>query len=515
MCIGPECPGIQTPVIIPSRSNSKEEGPAPAPVAPRAICQEIVPDAGHTYIGAFPFPGDEEHVLTEAAISGFETMAGINDVGVDIGLRYLLMGMQGFSFPTADAQVMANPSRQGALFLKLEPWSPPGPDGRRGQEFTLAEIARGEHDERLRALAIQIRDFGGPVFFSFAHEMNFPEDSWYPWQGNPQEYIAAYRHVYELMSSITCNTTWVWNPGADSNYQTMMQYFPGERYVDWVALDGYDPRDQESAAPRRSFAETYDGLISALQPLNIPIMIGEFGSATFSNEDSTSRQPTYLTEAIDYIATTHERYTNPISAFVYFNTVSQTDEVIEMDWRITSPESQAALRTALDSHGEMFSGNIVTAPRDIAVSGLMRETNPIERFHTGEGQEATQWADHGDVSLQVPAAPGDFVAGLGVNLDNFIPPVGANTLEFNIRGNFASEGDYGHIVVQVFREGDDPGQNPASSIEIHNLTAGLTDYSVPLGTDTRPITKIQFLYVANGRGAEFEVTDLRFTASRP
>jgi len=522
MCNGPSCPqSVSSPWPQPwefGEGSAKEEGSRPAPPPPAAPdCSVIIAPPNRTYIGAFP-----SDTMSQQSIEAFEGLAGINEEMLDIGLRFVQdvdeTSHSLFNFPNENAELMSNAPRNGALFIKLEPWTPWLAAENPNRSVSLADITAGRIDEQLIAFATQAAAYGRPIFFSFGHEMNL---SHYPWCGNPAEYIAAYQHVHQVISAIACNITWVWNPGVD-NPDTMMEYFPGAEYVDWIALDGYDPQDQRPAAPRRTFEETFDPIISQLQRHNIPIMIGEFGAATLSPEDRTSRQPQYLAEAIDYIARTHERYANPISAFVYFNTTSTTGDT-QMPWVIESSESRAALQAAIDRHPALFAGNIVTGPRAVraaapsqAVSEVPLEDvisgNPF-RFHSEQGLEAIQWQSHGVLSLDVEVAYSDFSAGLGININNYLLEGDLNALNFTFSGNMEasqSEGQYGQIIVQITRDGDDPN-NPSTQYGIRYLNQGSDrEITIPLVNDHRPITKITYLFVSNSLTTQFEVTNVRF-----
>ncbi|HEY8598884.1 MAG TPA: glycosyl hydrolase, partial [Thermomicrobiales bacterium] len=77
------------------------------------------------------------------------------------------------------------------------------------------------------------------------------------------------------------NVTWVWCPNVVSAETTpLAQLYPGDAYVDWVALDGYNWGGIRNE-PWRSFAEIYGPSYTALRQLapTKPIMIAEVASA--------------------------------------------------------------------------------------------------------------------------------------------------------------------------------------------------------------------------------------------
>lgn len=109
------------------------------------------------------------------------------------------------------------------------------------------EIAAGKFDKHLRDYAKAVKAFGCAIILSFGHEMN---GWWYPWGEHwttPQEFIAAWRHIYDIFTSIGVgNVTWSWDPshqysqvGARKIASPASEWFPGSKYVDIIGVDGY------------------------------------------------------------------------------------------------------------------------------------------------------------------------------------------------------------------------------------------------------------------------------------
>ncbi len=149
--------------------------------------------------------------------------------------------------------------------------------------FALAAITRGDHDAFIRAWAAGARDWGHPLFLRFDWEMN----GWwqFPWSerlnGNrPGEYVAAWRHVHDLFAQVgATNVTWVWCPNAINVSTTPLTgLYPGDDYVDWVAMDGYN-WGNDYGNVWQSFAEVFGPTYGALRQLapTKPIMIAETG----------------------------------------------------------------------------------------------------------------------------------------------------------------------------------------------------------------------------------------------
>src|SRR6202021_2452613 len=111
------------------------------------------------------------------------------------------------------------------------------------QSFTLASIIAGDYDAYITNWATAAKAWGHPFFLRFAHEMN---GNWYPWaasvNGNTAgEYIQAWQHVHNIFVSVgATNATWVWCVNVVAGMPTPIgQVYPGDNYVDWLALDGY------------------------------------------------------------------------------------------------------------------------------------------------------------------------------------------------------------------------------------------------------------------------------------
>ncbi len=79
----------------------------------------------------------------------------------------------------------------------------------------------------------------------FNWEMN---GRWFPWSegvnGNKSgEYVTAWRHVHDIFTAVGANkVTWVWCPNIDPNriFLDLASQYPGDEYVDWTCLDGYN-----------------------------------------------------------------------------------------------------------------------------------------------------------------------------------------------------------------------------------------------------------------------------------
>lgn len=113
--------------------------------------------------------------------------------------------------------------------------------------WDLASFARGDHDDALRSWAIAAKASGVEIWLRPFHEMN---GDWYPWGGtangnSPADFVPAWRHVVDTIRAAGAdNVKFVWCPNAESVPDTAANaipgYWPGDGYVDYLAIDGYN-----------------------------------------------------------------------------------------------------------------------------------------------------------------------------------------------------------------------------------------------------------------------------------
>jgi hypothetical protein len=140
---------------------------------------------------------------------------------------------------------------------------------------TLADVASGKYDASITTWAGNVKSYGHPFFMRFAHEMN---GNWYAWGQKPTDFVAAWKHFHDVVSNAgATNVTWVFNPNLDIGPYKIADYWPGDAYVDWMGLDGYN-----KGATSATFASLYGPSYAALQALSQkPIMICEIGSLEY------------------------------------------------------------------------------------------------------------------------------------------------------------------------------------------------------------------------------------------
>ncbi len=143
----------------------------------------------------------------------------------------------------------------------------------------LTDITAGVHDSTIRAWAAAAKAFGKPIYLRFAHEMN---GAWYSWgypANAPADYVAAWRHVVNVFRSEgATNVQFVWCVAAGGDFASSLieSLFPGDEYVDWVSMDGYN---RDSGGVWQSFASIFDNGYHLLTSMSArPVLIAETAS---------------------------------------------------------------------------------------------------------------------------------------------------------------------------------------------------------------------------------------------
>jgi hypothetical protein len=299
------------------------------------------------YLGTF-------HGTSSSSLALFEK------IGKGIAISAVYQGF-GDAFNNGFLNANAYVGRISFLTWEFMPGSSPKVAEYEGR--VLEAIIDGIYDEYIISWAEGMREFGKPVFLRFGHEMN---GDWYSWSGikngggtldgygspdlpdGPERFVDAYRHIHDVFTENGAdNVLWVWCLNAP--YEDMVQalgawntpaaYYPGDDYVDWMGIDGYNwgssAFGQQFDAEWRSFDEIFANTYSELQKINSdkPIIIGEFSST----EDGGNKAA-WIEDAFHQI-----RYAYPqIRGLIWFHIAKETD------WRInSSDEALAAYRQAV------------------------------------------------------------------------------------------------------------------------------------------------------------------------
>jgi beta-mannanase len=197
----------------------------------------------------------------------------------------------------------------------------------------MDRIAAGSYDAYLEQFAAQVKDLNRPVYLRFAQE---PDNPFYPWSasgGNsPEAFKNAWQYIHTFFQQRgVSNAVWVWNPWKAENANA---YFPGKKYVDWLAITGLNYGSLNDNGKAYSFKELYAPFHRLpLFNADIPVMVAETGSL-----QGEGNQDEWLNSALSDI----EGQFKEIKALVLFNTAADRNlphgvhrEVL--NWEVDTP----------------------------------------------------------------------------------------------------------------------------------------------------------------------------------
>ncbi len=174
--------------------------------------------------------------------------------------------------------------RQHGVIPMLD-WSSANEGHGTDPNFTDAAVAHGSQDGYITAFAREVKAWGHPLFLRFDWEMNsnlfnwgvnYNHDGDTPAVNSPAEFVAMWRHVHDIFTRVgATNVTWVWCPniGTD-NTVPLNSVYPGDDYVDWTCLDGYNGADPKWTSFADLFRSSYDQIAGSIASSK-PMIIGE------------------------------------------------------------------------------------------------------------------------------------------------------------------------------------------------------------------------------------------------
>lgn len=195
----------------------------------------------------------------------------------------------------------------------------------------LDDIINGAHDTMINARAQAVKAIGQKIFLRWGHEMN---GNWYPWDGAHNgsnaaaatKYIAAYRHIHDVFTTAgATNALWVFSPNngnsPDEPWNQWANYYPGDAYVDWMGIDGYNWGTTQTWSSWASFTALFSAFYPGIAAKGKPVMIPETASAETGGDKAA-----WLTAVLPALRNTFPA----LKALVWFHMNKETD------WRINS-----------------------------------------------------------------------------------------------------------------------------------------------------------------------------------
>lgn len=233
-----------------------------------------------------------------------------------------------------------------------------------GQGIPLTAIAGGRYDAYIRSAARAAAAWRRPIYIRLAHEMNVRSTPFGPGHPGdaPRSFVAAWRHVVRIFRHQGArNVEWVFSPNVDCQGKCPFRRdYPGDRWVDWVALDGYNYSTVDHT-PWMSFQQVFGRSYRVLTRISRkPVMIGETASAPQGGNKAR-----WISRSFRMLPRRFKR----IRAVIWF------DRDKETNWTInSSPASLAAWRRVVSSR--TYSGSAASL---LQVAPLKRDvtSDPI------------------------------------------------------------------------------------------------------------------------------------------
>ena len=221
-----------------------------------------------------------------------------------------------YPFPTAEMDKL-----RGYGALPMLNWgSSVSPIAGPQSAASLQNITRGRDDAYLRSFAAQVAQWGHPFFLRFDWEMN---GNWFPWKAgttprSTRTFVMAWRHVHDIFARAgATNATWVWCPYVmrAPSAQRFASMYPGDRYVDWTCLDGFNWGSRKNPHAWQTFDSLYHAsyqTITAQIAPSKPMLLGEVGSSEYGGS-----KPAWIRTMLSQLRTREPR----VRAFLWFDVI--------------------------------------------------------------------------------------------------------------------------------------------------------------------------------------------------
>ena len=258
-------------------------------------------------------------------VANAESLAGRH---ANIIENYVHWGTSYGSFDAARDELNATVNHGSVPMIT---WMSDDASGKNQQAYDLRTIAAGGQDDYIRSWAVGLRSLGARVMLRLDSEMNgfwMPYAPYYQNDGTTAgDFVNMWRHVHAIFDSEhVTNVVWVWSPNVEyGGVQPMRPLYPGDQYVDVMAVDGYN-WGNTNGKRWQSWSQIFDHTISVMEGIsNRPVMLGETGSSEVGGSKAA-----WIQDMFDQIA-----WRGDIHGFIWFDIVKETD------WRIGSSPSAA------------------------------------------------------------------------------------------------------------------------------------------------------------------------------
>lgn len=260
-------------------------------------------------------PKEEGYCLTGAFIADNPSAEDILSFNQNYGKKpfLVLLFIDWENFVCEDT--LENIISQGSLpVITWEPWYWADESG-----VDFKDILNGKFDDYIDAFARRLGDLGKAVYLRFAHEMN---GDWYPWSSakvGTENYKAVYRYIKDKFDALGVNNIeWIFsinweNVSKDSDYKDS---YPGDSYVDFIGIDGYNWGNSQKWSKWMGFDEIFGPVCKEVSALyEKDIIIAEFSSTSAGGDKAQ-----WIRDALSDI-----KRMEKVRGFILFNVDKETD----------------------------------------------------------------------------------------------------------------------------------------------------------------------------------------------
>jgi hypothetical protein len=250
------------------------------------------------------------------------------------GQPRIVMWYRDFGLPLFYSNERATLEASGATpMVSWEPFDGDTP-------IRLSQIATGAYDQEIISAAQLARTWEGEFMVRFAHEMNLPSIPWGPGRpgAGPTNYINAWRRIVGLFRSQGAdNVRFVWAPNIDYGGRPFSAYFPGDAWVDYTALDGYNFGTSNPGEVWQTMRQVFEPSYRTLTELSQrPVLITETASSEIGGDKAAWIRTGFLRDIPGCMPR--------VEGVIWY------DKDLEADWRIdTSGASLEAYRDVVAS----------------------------------------------------------------------------------------------------------------------------------------------------------------------
>ena len=240
--------------------------------------------------------------------------------------------------------------------------------------YGAQDLVDGMADSYIRDYAKGVKNYGEEIWLRPLHEAN---GDWYDWgvgkagAGNTDANVAeAFRHIVNIFreENVT-NVKWVWTTNASNagKGSTLTGNYPGDEYVDYISIDGYNWGKCQSWSNWQTFSQVFKKAYDALAKIDKPLFIAEISSSELGGNKAE-----WITDMFEHFATDFSR----VFAVMWF---SQSKEANEGDWALNT--SQAAVDAWKAGIAKMKAANPDNGP---AIKPVGRAANSSFRLQDGK-----------------------------------------------------------------------------------------------------------------------------------